>query len=285
MARLDGELKIAVQDNGIGVPAARLDTLFTMFSQVASTMGRSEGGLGVGLALVKGIAELHGGRVEARNEGPGKGSRFVIALPFEARLESEPTFEEVIGAPQSGRLRVLIVDDNRGAADSLSVLLSMDGPDVRTVYGGRAAVSAAETFRPDVALLDIGMPEVEGYAAARAIRALRGSVDTHLVAITGWGSRRTSAGRSRRVSPPISPSPWIPSDCGAFSAAWRGPLARGPVRSSCAPPHSPCRERGRAVLDSRHAAGSVRSRCSNIPSDESKRAGGRLSLQSRSTPL
>jgi CheY-like chemotaxis protein len=191
-------------------PAAQLDTLFTMFSQVPSAMGRSEGGLGVGLALLKGIAELHGVRVEARSEGPGRGSRFVIALPFEARLESEPTFEEVIGAPQSGRFRVLIVDDNRDAADSLSVLLSMDGHDVRTVYGGRAAVSAAETFRPDVALLDIGMPEVDGYAAARAIRALRGSVDTHLVAITGWGQqedkrRALEPGFATHLTKPVDP--------------------------------------------------------------------------------
>lgn len=210
-ARLDGRLTITVQDNGIGIPAEQLAGLFTMFSQIPSAIGRSEGGLGVGLALVKGLAELHGGVVEAQSAGAGKGSRFLIALPFEAAPESQPPVEEVPAVMPYGRLRVLIADDNHDAADSLSMLLTMDGYEVRTVYGGRAAVSAAATFRADVALLDIGMPELDGYAAAKAIRQQRGGVDTYLVAITGWGQqedkrRALEAGFATHVTKPVDPN-------------------------------------------------------------------------------
>lgn len=210
-ACLDDRLTIAVQDNGIGIPAEQLAGLFTMFSQVPSAIGRSEGGLGVGLALVKGLAELHGGTVEARSEGAGKGSRFLIALPFEAAAESGPLAQQGPTVVPFGKLRVLIADDNRDAADSLSMLLSMDGYEVRTVYGGRAAISAAETFRPDVALLDIGMPEVNGYVAANTIRKQRGGADIYLVAITGWGQkedkrRALEAGFATHVTKPVDPN-------------------------------------------------------------------------------
>ena len=210
-AELDERLTIIVEDNGIGIPAEQLTGLFTMFSQVPSAIGRSEGGLGVGLALVKGLAELHQGTVEVQSDGPGRGSRFIIALPFEAAPERETGAEEAPSATSSGELRVLIADDNRDAADSLSMLLSMDGYEVRTVYGGHAAVSAAATFRPDVALLDIGMPELDGYATAAAIRQRRGGVDTYLIAITGWGQqedkrRALEAGFAAHVTKPVDPN-------------------------------------------------------------------------------
>lgn len=208
--RLDERLTIAVQDNGIGIPAEQLESLFTMFSQIPSAIGRSEGGLGVGLALVKGLAELHGGTVEARSDGAGKGSRFFITLPFEAGPRSESPVEERPAVIPSGKLRVLVADDNRDAADTLSMLLSMDGYEVRTVYGGRAAVAAAETFRPDLALLDIGMPEVDGYMAAKGIRQQRFGVDIYLVALTGWGQqddkrRALEAGFATHVTKPVDP--------------------------------------------------------------------------------
>jgi len=210
-AGLDGQLTIAVEDNGIGIPAEQLEGLFTMFSQVPAAIGRSEGGLGVGLALVKGLAELHGGTVEAQSDGAGKGSRFVITLPFEAVPESELPVREEPAVVPSGKLRVLIADDNRDAADSLSMLLSMDGYEVRKVYGGHDAISAAETFRPDVALLDIGMPDVDGYEAAKAIRQQRSGVDTYLVAITGWGQqedklRALAAGFATHLTKPVDPN-------------------------------------------------------------------------------
>lgn len=209
-ASLGDRLTIAVEDNGIGIPAGQLAGLFTMFAQVPSSMGRSEGGLGVGLALVKGLAELHGGTVEAQSDGVGRGSRFVIALPFEMAPARELAAEVKSPALPSGKLRVLIADDNHDAADSLSMLLAMDGYEVRTVYGGRAAVSAAQTFRPDVALLDIGMPDLDGYTAARAIGQQRGGPDIYLIAITGWGQqedkrRALEAGFAAHVTKPVDP--------------------------------------------------------------------------------
>jgi signal transduction histidine kinase/ActR/RegA family two-component response regulator len=210
-ARLGERLTIMVQDDGIGIPAEQLAGLFVMFSQIPSAIGRSEGGLGVGLALVKGLAELHGGTVEAQSEGAGKGSRFLITLPFEAGPASEAPLAEGLAVIAVGKLRVLVADDNRDAADTLSMLLALDGYEVRTVYGGRAAVSAAETFRPDVALLDIGMPEMDGYCAAKAIRQQRGGVDAYLIAITGWGQhedkrRALEAGFAAHVTKPVDPN-------------------------------------------------------------------------------
>lgn len=208
--RLDEQLTIAVRDNGMGIPAEQLGGLFTMFSQIPSAIGRSEGGLGVGLALVKGLAELHGGTVAAQSEGAGKGSRFFIMLPFERAPESEVTVKDGPVVMPFGKLRVLIADDNRDAADSLAMLLSMNDYEVWTVYGGRAAVSAAETFRPDVALLDIGMPQMDGYAAAKAIRQQRGGVNIYLVAVTGWGQqedkrRALEAGFAAHLTKPVDP--------------------------------------------------------------------------------
>jgi CheY-like chemotaxis protein len=209
-ARLGERLTILVEDDGIGIPGEQLKDLFVMFSQIPSAIGRSEGGLGVGLALVKGLAELHGGTVEAQSDGVGKGSRFLITLPFEAGPGSKAPLEEGPAVFPLGKLRVLIADDNRDAADTLSMLLSLDGYEVRTVYGGRAAVSAAETFLPDVALLDIGMPEMDGYSAARTIRQRRGGVDTYLIAITGWGQqedrrRALEAGFAAHMTKPVDP--------------------------------------------------------------------------------
>jgi CheY-like chemotaxis protein len=209
-ACLEERLTIAVQDNGIGIPAGQLKGLFTMFSQIPSAIGRSEGGLGVGLALVKGLAELHGGTVEAQSGGSGEGSRFVIALPFEAAPGSAQLAPPGPAVTRPGTLRVLIADDNHDAADSLAMLISLDGHEVRTVYGGRAAVAAAETFRPDVALIDIGMPDLDGYAAASAIRRQRGGVDTYLIALTGWGQQEDKrhaleAGFTTHVTKPVDP--------------------------------------------------------------------------------
>ncbi|MGH8259527.1 MAG: hybrid sensor histidine kinase/response regulator, partial [Steroidobacteraceae bacterium] len=209
-ACLGERLTIAVEDNGIGIPDGQLESLFTMFSQSPAAIGRSEGGLGVGLALVKGLAELHGGTVAAQSGGTGKGSRFVIVVPFEAAPGSDLPAQEEASAVRPGTLRVLIADDNHDAADSMAMLISMDGYKVQAVYGGQAAVTAAETFRPDVALLDIGMPELDGYAAAREIRRQRGGVETYLIALTGWGQQEDKrqaleAGFDMHLTKPVDP--------------------------------------------------------------------------------
>ncbi|HVN44829.1 MAG TPA: ATP-binding protein [Steroidobacteraceae bacterium] len=208
-ARLENELVITVTDNGIGIPADQLGGLFTMFSQVSSG-NRSEGGLGIGLALVKGVVELHGGQVEARSAGSGKGSEFSIRLPVTSP-PTDPESTEVQAQPDRlGKLRVLIADDNKDAADSLALLLSHDGHEVRTAYGGHAAVSVVETFRPEVAFLDIGMPELDGFAVANAIRQRRAGAEVCLIAVTGWGQeedkrRAREAGFAMHLTKPVDP--------------------------------------------------------------------------------
>jgi signal transduction histidine kinase/ActR/RegA family two-component response regulator len=210
-ACLGDQLVITVTDSGIGIPAEQLGRLFIMFSQVPSAIGRSEGGLGVGLALVRGLVELHGGSVEAQSAGPGTGSRFMIRLPFEVAATVTETPAEVEAAVLPlGKLRMLIADDNHDAADSLSMLLAMDGHEVRTAYDGRSAVSLAHMFRPDVALLDIGMPDLNGYATAEAILQQRGGVEIHLIALTGWGQeedkrRALEAGFTTHLTKPVNP--------------------------------------------------------------------------------
>jgi two-component system, sensor histidine kinase len=210
-SRLEEELLIGVRDNGIGIPTEQVDQVFTMFSQIPSARARAEGGLGVGLALVRGLVELHGGVIEARSSGPGTGSQFVVRLPFEAASTLPATAAESESAVAPvGRLRILIADDNHDSADSLSMLLSMEGHEVQTAYSGLAAISAARTFRPDVALLDIGMPDVDGYAAAKRIREQRGGADIYLIALTGWGQdedkrRASEAGFAMHLTKPVDP--------------------------------------------------------------------------------
>jgi PAS domain S-box-containing protein len=197
-ARVDDELIVSVKDNGIGIPPGQLDRLFTMFSQVSTSAAHSEGGLGIGLALVKGLMELHGGSVAVHSAGHGAGSEFTVRLPLTTASSGDLRSEEAeprILPP--ARLRVLIADDNQDAADSLAMLLSLEGCEVRTAYDGRAAVSIAQLFRPQVALLDIGMPELDGYDTAQALRQQRGGAEICLIAITGRGQeedkRRTDA--------------------------------------------------------------------------------------------
>ena len=142
-----------------------------MFSQVKSTQDRSEGGLGIGLALSKGVVELHGGTIEARSAGPGNGSEFVVRIPRRDRVAARRTAAPAPAAPVPTRKRrVLIADDNRDAAESLAMLLECDGHTCRVVHDGQQALASIEASRPDVALLDIGMPEIDGYEVARRVR-------------------------------------------------------------------------------------------------------------------
>jgi PAS domain S-box-containing protein len=209
-ALADGDsLVFEVTDNGIGIPEDALPYIFDMFSQVKGAHPSHGGGLGIGLALAKGLVALHGGTIEARSGGRGSGSTFRVTLPGLQMATTEaaqgPTIE-----PAGCRRRVLVVDDNRDAADSLGMLLGLSGHEVRVAHGGIEAVRMAEQFRPDVCILDIGMPEMDGYDVARALRAEPWGNVICLIALTGWGqpgdkARAAAAGFDHHLTKPIDP--------------------------------------------------------------------------------
>lgn len=209
-AEQGGEAVVSVRDTGIGIAAEHLPHLFEIFSQVTPALERSQGGLGIGLALVRGLAELHGGKIEVRSGGPGKGSEFILRLPaLDVPAMQEPPKPAADSAVSSGRkLRILAVDDNRDTADSLATMLVMMGHEVHTAYDGLEAVHATALFRPDVVLLDIGLPKVNGYEAARHIRQQSWAKGITLIAITGWGQeedkrRARDAGFDRHLTKPV----------------------------------------------------------------------------------
>ena len=186
------EATVSVIDSGIGVAAERLEEVFEMFSQVEEAMARSRGGLGIGLALTRRLIGLHGGTVRAFSDGLGSGSRFEIRLPLapeqDMPLAAPPLSADATpqAEPRAG-LRILIADDNLDGAASLSELLGAMGHQVRQVHDGAAAVDAAREFSPQLALLDIAMPKLNGYEACRQIRAQAAGKDAMLAAVTGWG--------------------------------------------------------------------------------------------------
>jgi PAS domain S-box-containing protein len=186
-------ITISVVDNGVGLPPDAITSVFAMFSQLASSRDHSEGGLGIGLSLSKGLVELHGGEIEARSAGTGQGSEFIVRLPLRKTRASQQkqTIDSIAAQPVTRR--VLIADDNHDAGDSLAMLLRMDGHDVTVVHNGEQALAALSTCQPEVALLDIGMPELSGYDVARRVR--QGSLGraVTLIAITGWGQDRDKA--------------------------------------------------------------------------------------------
>jgi PAS domain S-box-containing protein len=191
LRREGDEAVIRVQDNGVGIPADMLERVFRLFAQVGKTIDRAQGGLGIGLSLVRSLVQLHGGTVTAESGGVNQGSTFTIRMPcLPAAGAAEPlaALSPAPSPPHAG-LRVLLADDNMDAADTLSALLEMSGYRVRTVYSGREALDAASDFAPDVMLLDIGMPGISGYEVARTLRADARFDRTVLVAVTGWGSR------------------------------------------------------------------------------------------------
>jgi signal transduction histidine kinase len=203
-------LVLSVKDNGIGIAAESLASVFEMFSQVDGKAGRSEGGLGIGLALVKGITELHGGTVEARSAGLGLGSEFIVRLPLAARpLDASQVSTEAAHTP-TARRRILLADDNRDAAESLAMLLEMAGHEVRVAHNGKAALSLAQVFRPNTALLDIGMPDMTGYEVAESLRKEPWAAKLVLIALTGWGQesdrrRAHEAGFDHHLIKPVDP--------------------------------------------------------------------------------
>ncbi len=186
--RENDQAVIAVADDGIGIPSAMLDKVFDMFTQVDRALEKTSGGLGIGLSLVKVLVQMHGGTIHAHSEGEGRGSEFVVRLPVVVSpSESEKTQEPGQSLDVAKRCRVLVADDNRDSADSLGKLLEMMGNDVMTANDGLQAVQLAEAFRPDLVLLDIGMPKLNGHDACRRIREQSWGKAIFLVALTGWG--------------------------------------------------------------------------------------------------
>ena len=184
--RVDDEVVVTVKDNGAGIPQDKLDSIFDMFMQVDLTAERSQGGLGIGLTLVKRLAEMHGGSIEARSAGEGQGSEFIVRLPVlsKASVAAQP---EPAAAEPSPERRILIVDDNVDAADSLAMLLEITGNKTYMAHDGVEAVEAIEEHRPEVVLLDIGLPRLTGHEVCRQVRQQPWGKEIVMIALTGWG--------------------------------------------------------------------------------------------------
>jgi signal transduction histidine kinase/CheY-like chemotaxis protein len=210
-AAVEGDrLKICVRDTGIGLEPAALGRIFAMFEQNPPPSGQIASGLGIGLSLSRQFAEMHGGSVRATSEGLGKGSEFVVTLPVVSagcpQAASVPG--RMIGMDDH-RPKVLVVDDNRDAADSLQALFEMENCNVATAYDGYEAVQAVETAMPDMIVMDLGMPSMDGYEAARRIRGKEGSQDVLMIAVTGWGQndarqRTIDAGFDHHLIKPVN---------------------------------------------------------------------------------
>ncbi|MEN3366123.1 MAG: hypothetical protein V7606_3397 [Burkholderiales bacterium] len=206
--RVDDCVVIKVLDNGIGVPQDRLLSIFNLFSQAEHAPGRAQDGLGIGLALVKNLVELHGGTVKAASPGRGQGSTFEICLPIISPDQSSPLQEPVGAQNGSGSLRVLVVDDNVDAADTLCSLLEMHGHEVQKSYNGAGAIETALRFQPEVVLLDLSLPDMSGFTVAAQLRQMRGMDKAIIVALTGFGqekdrARVLAAGFNHHLTKPV----------------------------------------------------------------------------------
>ena len=218
----DGELTVSVSDNGVGIPAEALGSVFDMFTQVPGSEGQAQGGLGIGLNLVRRLTELHGGKVSAHSAGAGRGSTFTLHLPvmlpaMQAVLAAQTPPAAPVAAPALQRvdaasatsMRVLVVDDNVDAAETLSALFEIKGHQVQTVHDGIDAIGRAQTFLPHVVFLDIGLPGMNGYDVARALRSQKALDGVVLVALTGWGTdadrlKSGEAGFDHHLTKPVS---------------------------------------------------------------------------------
>jgi PAS domain S-box-containing protein len=202
------QVLISVKDNGIGIAGEKFQSLFGMFSQVAPPIERSFGGLGIGLSLARGLVELHGGKMNAYSEGLGQGAEFTVNLP-RVGPPSQKESQRETGEPEFARgLRILVVDDNRESAISMATLLELTGNETRKAFDGQTGLQMAEDFRPEVVLLDIGMPVLNGYEVARRIRSQAWGRDVLLVAVSGWGQeedrkRSSEAGFDHHLVKPV----------------------------------------------------------------------------------
>jgi signal transduction histidine kinase/CheY-like chemotaxis protein len=211
------ELTVSVTDTGVGIPESMLDSIFEPFMQLEDGTHRFKDGLGIGLALARQLARLHGGDITARSPGAGKGTEFSVRLPI-LTLQIPP-FPAVVATPNTATLglrrRILVADDNRDSAAGLSLLLTRLGCETRSADDGLHALQVATEFRPDVALLDIGMPKLDGCEVAKRIRAHSWGYNVVLVAVTGWGDaehrqRTAAAGFDHHLVKPVDPNALLP---------------------------------------------------------------------------
>jgi two-component system CheB/CheR fusion protein len=209
----DGEATVSVEDTGVGIAETMLPRIFDMFTQVDRPLDRSQGGLGIGLTLVKRLVEMHGGVVEASSEGAGRGSRFAVRIPIATDAAGDAAGEQAAAPRAEGAVarRVLVVDDNCDASSSLAAMLRLMGHDARTAVDGVEALTTAAAFRPDLVLLDIGMPRMNGYEVCRRIRLEPWGTKMRLVAVTGWGQeedkrRAHDAGFDHHLTKPVDPA-------------------------------------------------------------------------------
>jgi PAS domain S-box-containing protein len=207
--RLEKLAVIRVRDDGLGIPTELLPRMFDLFVQGERGLDRSQGGLGLGLTLVRRLVDLHGGTVTAASQGPGRGSEFEVRIPLDAGAAHKVSAAGMAAA-ETAPSRILVVDDNEDSAESMATLVGMWGHDVRTANDAAGALRAAAEHRPEVVLLDIGMPQVSGYEVAQQLRAMPGFERTVLIAMTGYGQeedrRRTKeAGFNHHLTKPVQP--------------------------------------------------------------------------------
>jgi PAS domain S-box-containing protein len=208
--RQGSDVVVSVKDEGIGISADQMPRIFEMFSQVNRSLEKAQGGLGIGLTLVRRLVEMHGGRIEARSDGPGKGSEFIVRLPVVVEASIPQQEDARTEGDRKSTLRILVVDDNRDNADSLSMMLKMMGNETQTAYDGEEAVAVAVEFLPNVVLLDIGLPKLTGYEVCRRIREQPGGKELVIIAQTGWGQeddrqRTHEVGFDHHMVKPVDP--------------------------------------------------------------------------------
>jgi len=207
---LGAEAVVSVRDNGIGIPPHMLQHVFEMFTQVDRHLDRSQSGLGVGLSIVQRLVQMHGGTVEARSDGTGRGSEFVVHLPVALLSVGDERSDQPDPVHPIAHRRILVVDDNVDAAESLAMMLTMSGYETLTVHDGLEALAIAETFRPNVMFLDIGLPKLNGYEVCRRLRQEQWGEDMVVIALTGWGQEKdkrlsSEAGFDSHMVKPVLP--------------------------------------------------------------------------------
>ena len=211
VTRDEGTVNISVKDDGIGIPVEKQGQVFDMFSQIEQPVENSQKGLGIGLSLVKRLVEMHNGAVEIKSNGLGTGCEFTVRLPVLNEVVVPTAEPKIKDAAIANSLRVLVVDDNRDAVKSLAMVLKLTGHEVETAYDGREAVDAAAMFKPDVVLLDLGLPKINGYEACRQIRDHEWGRNIKIIAVTGWGQeedrqKTNDADFDRHLVKPVKPA-------------------------------------------------------------------------------